>query len=188
MKRLKKFGAIICAIAMIVSSITYYPTNNVSAATYDSLTYTTLDSNLSYCIVSQNITGWATPFYGDGGATFQLSYSADNKKADTKISINGTETTSGAVTFYDQGIVKVNPQLFEDNAYTEMVVTTTTGSATIVFKITFGPDMDAVDPKERNSNLLPVKANGDVLFLSVVSFGICGNTVAPMDISVFSLS
>ena len=33
MKGLKKFGAIICAIAMIVSSITYYPTSNVSAAT-----------------------------------------------------------------------------------------------------------------------------------------------------------
>ena len=32
MKRLKKFSAIICAIAMIVSSITYYPTNNISAA------------------------------------------------------------------------------------------------------------------------------------------------------------
>ena len=32
MKGLKKFGAIICAIAMIVSSITYYPTSNVSAA------------------------------------------------------------------------------------------------------------------------------------------------------------
>ena len=32
MKGLKKFGAIICAIAMIVSSITYYPTNNISAA------------------------------------------------------------------------------------------------------------------------------------------------------------
>lgn len=32
MKRLKKFVAIICAIAMIVSSITYYPTSNVSAA------------------------------------------------------------------------------------------------------------------------------------------------------------
>ena len=32
-ERLKKFGAIICAIAMIVSSITYYPTSNVSAAT-----------------------------------------------------------------------------------------------------------------------------------------------------------
>ena len=33
MKGLKKFGAIICAIAMIVSSITYYPISNVSAAT-----------------------------------------------------------------------------------------------------------------------------------------------------------
>lgn len=134
MKRSKKFSAIICAIAMIVSTITYYPTNNVSATTYDSLTYTTLDSNLSYCIVSQSIEGWSAPFYGDGGVTFQLIYSADNKKADTKISINGTETTSGVVTFYDQGTVKVNPQLFEDNAYTEMVITTTTGSATIVFK------------------------------------------------------
>ena len=134
MKRSKKFSAIICAIAMIVSTITYYPTNNVSAVTYDSLTYTTLDSNLSYCIVSHSIEGWSAPFYGDGGVTFQLIYSADNKKADTKISINGTETTSGAVTFYDQGTVKVNPQLFEDNAYTEMVITTTTGSATIVFK------------------------------------------------------
>lgn len=134
MKRSKKFSAIICAIAMIVSTIAYYPTNNVSAATYDSLTYTTLDSNLSYCIVSQSIEGWSAPFYGDGGVTFQLIYSADNKKADTKISINGTETTSGAVTFYDQGTVKVNPQLFEDNAYTEMVITTTTGSASIIFK------------------------------------------------------
>ena len=28
MKRLKKFGAIICTIAMLVSSITYYPTSN----------------------------------------------------------------------------------------------------------------------------------------------------------------
>lgn len=37
MKRLKKFGAIICAIAMIVSSITYYPTSNVSAAAETSL-------------------------------------------------------------------------------------------------------------------------------------------------------
>ena len=119
---------------MYKRQITYYPTNNVSAVTYDSLTYTTLDSNLSYCIVSHSIEGWSAPFYGDGGVTFQLIYSADNKKADTKISINGTETTSGAVTFYDQGTVKVNPQLFEDNAYTEMVITTTTGSATIVFK------------------------------------------------------
>ena len=37
MKRLKKFGAIICAIAMLVSSITYYPTSNVSAAAETSL-------------------------------------------------------------------------------------------------------------------------------------------------------
>ena len=47
MKRLKKFGAIICAIAMIVSSITYYPTSNVSAA--KTVTLPPRESNRTCC-------------------------------------------------------------------------------------------------------------------------------------------
>ena len=46
--------------------------------------------------------------------------------------------------------------------------------------VVFGPLMERLEPTERNSNLLPVKANGLVLFLSVESFGIGGSTSTPM--------
>ena len=43
-------------------------------------------------------------------------------------------------------------------------------SATIVLSTVFGSAMEAVEPTIRNSNLLPVKANGDVRLRSVASF------------------
>ena len=52
-------------------------------------------------------------------------------------------------------------------------------SATIVFKIMFGLAMDAVDPNIRNSNLLPVKANGEVRLRSVASFWKSGRVFTP---------
>ena len=55
-------------------------------------------------------------------------------------------------------------------------------SATAVFKITFGPDREREEPGIRNSNLFPVKANGDVRLRSVLSFVKCGSTFGPMDI------
>ena len=42
-------------------------------------------------------------------------------------------------------------------------------SATIVFNTVIGAAELAEDPTARNSNLLPVKANGDVLLRSVLS-------------------
>ena len=42
------------------------------------------------------------------------------------------------------------------------------------------------EPSIRNSNLFPVNANGDVLFLSVVSFLNSGRTSTPSFIFVFS--
>ena len=57
-------------------------------------------------------------------------------------------------------------------------------SATIVFIIKFGPAIDTDEPGMRNSNLLPVKANGDVLLRSVVSFGKFGRASTPT--SIFS--
>ncbi len=47
-----------------------------------------------------------------------------------------------------------------------------------------GPAIERLDPQERNSNLFPVKAKGDVLFLSVESLGIGGRTSAPIVIFV----
>ena len=46
--------------------------------------------------------------------------------------------------------------------------------ATIVLRTVIGLAQVAVDPTARNSNLFPVKANGDVRFLSVLSRSISG--------------
>ena len=48
-----------------------------------------------------------------------------------------------------------------------------------VFKIKFVQAIDAEDPNILNSNLLPVKANGEVRFLSVVSFAKEGSPSTP---------
>ena len=47
--------------------------------------------------------------------------------------------------------------------------------------------MEKVEPTERNSNLLPVKAKGEVRLRSVLSRKKCGRTLTPISISVFSL-
>ena len=53
-------------------------------------------------------------------------------------------------------------------------------SATIVFNTTFAGAIESEEPTIRNSNLLPVKANGDVLFLSVASLFKSGSVEAPV--------
>ena len=53
-------------------------------------------------------------------------------------------------------------------------------SATAVFNIIFAQEIDSDDPNARNSNLFPVNAKGDVLFLSVESLGSSGKTSAPI--------
>ena len=49
----------------------------------------------------------------------------------------------------------------------------------IVFRATSGPDTDWLAPTARNSNLLPVKANGLVRLRSPASFGKAGNVSTP---------
>ena len=61
-------------------------------------------------------------------------------------------------------------------------------SATAVFRTTFASEMDAAEPSIRNSNLLPVKANGEVRLRSVVSFGNFGRTWTPIFRSSFSFA
>ena len=53
-------------------------------------------------------------------------------------------------------------------------------SAAMVFNTTFGEEMESEEPTIRNSNLLPVKANGDVLFLSVASLNKSGSVLTPV--------
>ena len=61
-------------------------------------------------------------------------------------------------------------------------------SATIVLSIVFGPAIESAEPGILNSNLFPVNAKGDVLFLSDVSFGNLGRTWTPIDITPRSSS
>ena len=53
-------------------------------------------------------------------------------------------------------------------------------SAKIVLRIVFGPAIDCDEPTARNSNLFPVKANGDVLLRSVLSLEKSGTTDTPV--------
>ena len=52
-------------------------------------------------------------------------------------------------------------------------------SAAMVFSATFGPAIDWAEPTILNSNLLPVKAKGEVLFRSVLSLGMTGRVSTP---------
>ena len=53
-------------------------------------------------------------------------------------------------------------------------------SATIALRTKFGPDIEPDDGHILNSNLFPVNANGEVLFLSVASLGRAGNVETPI--------
>ena len=54
-----------------------------------------------------------------------------------------------------------------------------TDSATIVFSTVFGMPSSWFAPRARNSNLLPVKANGLVRLRSPACSGMCGSTGVP---------
>ena len=61
-------------------------------------------------------------------------------------------------------------------------------SATAVFRAMFAEEMDAAEPGMRNSNLLPVKAKGEVRLRSVVSLGKRGSAWTPTLKSSFCLT
>ena len=60
-----------------------------------------------------------------------------------------------------------------------VVSTPMRGTAMMVFSTTLGPDTLWLLPSERNSNLLPVKAKGDVRLRSVESLGNLGRMCTP---------
>ena len=58
--------------------------------------------------------------------------------------------------------------------------------ATAVFRIMFASDRFTFEPGMRNSNLLPVNANGEVRLRSVLSFKKFGSTSTPRSMATFS--
>lgn len=68
MKLLRKISAVICAIALVVTSVVFYP-SNARAESYDSLTYKTLGDNVAFSRLSDGIEGMSpdSPLLLDGG-------------------------------------------------------------------------------------------------------------------------
>nr|WP_302624315.1 hypothetical protein [uncultured Eubacterium sp.] len=89
-----------------------------------SLTYEDLicaensDLKIGYSIVKSTITG-ASFWYGDVGTTLQISfYDPKGEGANADVTINGQAPADGVITMLGTGIIKLNPTLLPDNAYT----------------------------------------------------------------------
>ncbi len=133
MKKRKKIWAIVCAVILALSGIVYAPEGNVSAASYDSLTYTSLGTGIAYSYVSNTLTGLGNPELLDAGQTMQFAFSADNKEI--AVTIDGADAASHpAIITIGAAIVKLNPTKLSDNAYTYLVISSSTGKAEVVIK------------------------------------------------------
>lgn len=89
-----------------------------------SLTYEDLicagnsDLKIGYSIVKSTITGTSF-WYGDVGTTLQISfYDPKGEGANADVTINGQAPADGVITMLGAGIIKLNPTLLPDNAYT----------------------------------------------------------------------
>ena len=89
-----------------------------------SLTYEDLicagnsDLKIGYSIVKSTITGTSF-WYGDAGTTLQISfYDPKGEGANADVTINGQAPADGVITMLGAGIIKLNPTLLPDNAYT----------------------------------------------------------------------
>lgn len=136
MKGFRKISAFICVIALVVTSITCYLKTYVSAVSYETLTYTKLSDNISYSKLSDGIEGMSptSPELLDAGTTLLFAFSADNQNV--KVAINGTNVTAGDDRVIEIGnsIAKVNPQKFDDNAYTLISISSSKGISEYVIK------------------------------------------------------
>ena len=68
---------------------------------------------------------------------------------------------------------------WKSSAFSSRSANCLSSSAMMVLRAMFGPEMDWEEPSMRNSNLLPVKAMGEVRFRSVLSCGMGGSMSMP---------
>ena len=68
----------------------------------------------------------------------------------------------------------------KSSAFSRTSQASANASATIVFSTMFAFAIESREPTIRNSNLFPVNANGDVLFLSVASLERSGSVATPV--------
>ena len=124
---------------------TKYDTDKIDPG---SLTYEDLicaensDFKIGYSIVKSTITG-ASFWYGDVGTTLQISfYDPKGEGANADVTINGQAPADGVITMLGTGIIKLNPTLLPDNAYTIVKIKLET-EGEIIFVIKRGNPSEA---------------------------------------------
>lgn len=105
-KRKQGILAIICTIAMIVTSITVYNPREVKAGDYSTLTFEKvsvegMDSTYAYCITDNDLKGFSKlEFYTDGTFSYmKVIGSGDSKMKNATITIDGTVQTGNDIAF-----------------------------------------------------------------------------------------
>lgn len=138
-KRKQGILAIICTIAMIVTSITVYNPREVKAdADYSTLTFTKvtekMDSTYAYCITDNTLIDFGKlNFYGVN--YMQVIGSGNSKMDEATVTIDGVVQTNNDIAFdRAPAITGFIVSKLSDNAYHELKIEGKGGNITIVLK------------------------------------------------------
>ena len=138
-KRKQGILAIICTIAMIVTSITVYNPREVKADTdYSTLTFTKvtepMDSTYAYCITDNTLIDFGKlNFYGVN--YMQVIGSGNSKMDEATVTIDGVVQTNNDIAFdRAPAITGFIVSKLSDNAYHELKIEGKGGNITIVLK------------------------------------------------------
>lgn len=141
-KRKQGILAIICTIAMIVTSITVYNPREVKAGDYSTLTFEKvsvegMDSTYAYCITDNDLKGFSRlEFYTDGAFSYmKVSGSGDSKMKNATITIDGTVQTGNDIAFdRADAITGFFVSKLSDNEYHKVEIAGEAGKIIIVLK------------------------------------------------------
>ena len=141
-KRKQGILAIICTIAMIVTSITVYNPREVKAGDYSTLTFEKvsvegMDSTYAYCITDNDLKGFSRlEFYTDGAFSYmKVIGSGDSKMKNAIITIDGTVQTGNDIAFDKaDAITGFFVSKLSDNEYHKVEIAGEAGKIIIVLK------------------------------------------------------
>lgn len=141
-KRKQGILAIICTIAMIVTSITVYNPREVKAGDYSTLTFERvsvegMDSTYAYCITDNDLKGFSKlEFYTDGAHSYmKVIGSGDSKMKNATITIDGTVQTGNDIAFdRADAITGFFVSKLSDNEYHKVEIAGEAGKIIIVLK------------------------------------------------------
>ena len=141
-KRKQGILAIICTIAMIVTSITVYNPREVKAGDYSTLTFEKvsveeMDSTYAYCITDNDLKGFSRlEFYTDGAFSYmKVIGSGDSKMKNATITIDGTVQTGNDIAFdRADAITGFFVSKLSDNEYHKVEIAGEAGKIIIVLK------------------------------------------------------